>query len=355
MNSPVKLVVAGVGLVGRRHVQAIRQLKNIDLVGVVDPSEAGREYATRRDIPWFATLSDMFKHMRPDGVILSTPTPLHIEQGLECVTQGCPALIEKPLATSADDAVQLVAAAENAEVPLLVGHHRRHNPLIQKAREIIDAGEIGTVRSVHSNCWFYKPDAYFDEAPWRKKTGAGPISVNLVHDVDLIRYLCGEVLSVQAQSAPSSRGYENEEVAAAVLRFENGAIGTITVSDSIVSPWSWELTAREYPIYPATSQSCYLLGGSHGSLSVPDLTLWNNKGERDWWKPIGATTQPREFSDPLVNQIDHFSDVINRISAPLVSGLEGLRTLQVVEAIQNASKSGETVLVQTPQNEKVHI
>jgi predicted dehydrogenase len=343
---PVRLVVAGVGLVGRRHVQAVRHLKNVDVVAIVDPSGAGKDYAKERSIPWFPTLSAMFNQVTPDGVILSTPTPLHVEQGRECVANGCPALVEKPLATSALEASELASAARSANVPLLVGHHRRHNPLIQKAKNILENGEIGSIRSVHSNCWFYKPDAYFDEAPWRKQNGAGPISVNLVHDVDLIRHLCGEVSSVQAQSAPSSRGYENEEVAAAVLRFENGAIGTITVSDSIVSPWSWELTAREYPIYPATSQSCYLFGGSHGSLSVPDLTLWNNSGKRDWWKPISATTQPRELSDPLVNQIEHFCSVIADGIDPLVSGTEGLRTLQVVEAIQNAAKSGETITIQ---------
>jgi predicted dehydrogenase len=333
-------------LVGKRHAEAIHRLKHVDLVGIVDPSDAGRNYAADWGLPWFASLTEMFAKERPDGVILATPTPLHVEQGLQCVAEGYPTLVEKPVSTSAAEARILVEAAEKAKVPLLVGHHRRHNPLIQKAREVIDAGEIGQIRSVHANCWFYKPDYYFDEAPWRKRKGAGPISVNLVHDVDLIRYLCGEVVSVQAQAAPSTRGFENEDVAAAVLRFESGAIGTVTVSDSVVSPWSWELTSREYPIFPPTAQSCYLLGGSHGSLSVPDLTLWSNKGTRDWWKPISATTLPREASNPLVSQIAHFAAVIAGKEAPLVSGLEGLKTLQVIDAIQSAAKSGETVFLE---------
>ena len=347
MSAPTRLIIAGIGLVGKRHAEAIHHLKKVELAGIVDPSDAGRRYAADRDLPWFGSLSEMFAKERPDGVLLATPTPLHAEQGLECVAERCPTLVEKPLATSATEASVLVDAAQKAKVPLLVGHHRRHNPLIRKAREVIDAGEIGQIRVVHSNCWFYKPDYYFDEAPWRKLKGAGPISVNLVHDVDLIRYLCGEVISVQAQATPSTRGFENEDVAAAVLRFENGAIGTITVSDSVVSPWSWELTAREYPIYPPTSQSCYLLGGTHGSLSVPDLTVWSNKGERDWWNPISATTVPRQASNPLVNQIAHFAAVIEGKEEPLVSGSEGLKTLQVIEAIQRAAKSGQPVLIKS--------
>ena len=81
--------------------------------------------------------------------------------------------------------------------------------------------------------------------------------------------MCGQVESVQAQCSPSIRGFENEDMAAALLKFENGAIGTITVSDSIVAPWSWEMTSKENPIYPSTSESCYVIGGTHRSLSIP--------------------------------------------------------------------------------------
>ena len=258
-----------------------------------------------------------------------------------------PVLVEKPIATTAEDARSLVNAAEQAGVPILVGHHRRHNPLILKAHEMIGEGLIGEVRAVHASCWFYKPDPYFEEAPWRQRIGAGPISVNLVHDVDLIRHLCGEIVTVQAQATPSARGFENEDVAAAVLRFENGAVGTITVSDSIVAPWSWEMTSGEYPVYPATQESCYQIGGSHGALSLPDLTLWTHPGARDWWSPISATTAPREASDPLVNQIAHFAEVIAGRAEPLVSGREGLKTLQVVEAIQVSAATSTLVSVET--------
>lgn len=350
MSQVVQVAIAGVGLVGKRHADAINQIKNVNLCGVVDPSDAGRKFAEDRAVPCFDTLEELFNAQQPDGVVLATPTLLHVEQGISCVKAGCPVLVEKPLATSAQEAERLVTAAGTANVPVLVGHHRRHNPLIRKAYEAISMGEIGDVRSAHIQCWFYKPDHYFDEAPWRTKAGAGPISVNLAHDVDLIRHLCGEVETVQAQAAPSARGYENEDVAAAVLKFQNGAIGTITVSDSIVSPWSWELTSSEYPIYPPTQESCYLIGGSHGSLSVPDLRLWKHQGEqRDWWTPISATTLIRGGSDPLVNQMRHFADIINKKAIPLVSGEEGLRTLRVLEAIQMACKTGNMVDVNSAQ------
>ena len=355
MNASIRLAIAGAGLIGKRHIASIARCKDIELTAIVDPSDAGKSYASDIGIPWYGSLSELFAGEKPDGVILATPNQVHVDNGLECVAARCPMLVEKPLATSADEAVVLVDAAREAGVPLLVGHHRRHNPLMRKARELIDAGKLGQLRAVHANCWMFKPDEYFEAAPWRKAQGAGPVSVNLVHDVDLIRYLCGDVVSVQAQAVPSMRGHDNEDVAAAVLRFENGAIGTITVSDMIVSPWSWELTARENPAYPPTTQSCYLLGGTHGSLSLPDLTLWENKGTRSWWHPICATTIPRdssavtiarEASDPFVNQITQFAAVIAGHEKPLVSGEEGLKTLRVIESIQSAAKSGETIFLQ---------
>ena len=166
-----------------------------------------------------------------------------------------------------------------------------------------------------------------------------------MHDIDLIRHLCGEVVSVQARAAPSKRGFENEDVASALLTFDNGAIGTITVSDSIVAPWSWEMTSRENPIYPTTSQSAYQIGGSHGSLSVPDLTLWTHGEKRHWWEPISEVPTPCDLSDPLINQIEHFAAVIRGEQEPLVSAGEGQRSMAVVDAIQTSARTGETVLL----------
>ena len=349
-SGPRRLAIAGAGLVGRRHAAAIDKLGQIELVAIADPSDAGREFAMERGLPHFDAVEPMLASHQIDGVILSTPTPLHLTQGLTCISQGLPTLIEKPLAVTAQDARQLAEASACSGVPVLVGHHRRHNPVIQKAQHLISQGRIGQVRALNAQCWFYKPDEYFDIAPWRKQAGAGPVLVNLVHDIDLLRYLCGEIVTVQAQALPSTRGFENEEAAAMVVRFDNGAVGTISVADSVVSPWSWELTSGEYPVYPKTNESCYRIGGSHGALSIPDLTIWSHGGQRDWWSPISATHFPRSTSDPLVNQLAHFVDVIDGQADPLVSAMEGYLTMQVIECMSSSALTGETVIVPRTEN-----
>ena len=343
MSPRARIAVVGFGLVGRRHADVIRQSPDLELAAVVEPNHEGRATASLLGAPTYSGLSEMIDAEVPDGIVLATPTPMHTAQGLTCIQAGRPVLIEKPIAVTSKDARVLTDAAQAAGVPLLVGHHRRHNGMVQAAKAAIDAGAVGEVRAVQATCWFYKPDHYFDVAPWRTKRGAGPISVNLVHDVDLLRHFCGEVVAVQAVAVPSRRGFENEDLATAVLRFASGSIATISVSDSIVAPWSWELTARENPAYPATSESCYLIGGSEGGLSLPDLRVWRHDAEPDWWTPISARNLTCQMDDPLAVQMAHFAGVIAGEEPPLVSGLEGLKSLEVVEAVALSSETGQEV------------
>ena len=353
-DTPTRIAIAGLGLIGLRHAEVIGQCDDIELCAVVDPSDQAQDKAKALGVISYNDIDSMIKSAHPDGIILSTPTDLHVKQGLECVAAGIPTLIEKPIAYNLSDAEKLVEAAEANGTPLMVGHHRRFNPIISKAKDILTDQKIGDLRAVHAKCWFYKPDDYFDIAPWRKLKGAGPISVNIVHDIDLLRHLCGEISQVQAIVTPSLRGYKNEDLAAAILKFANGVIGTVTVSDSITSPWSWEFTSRENPAYPFTAQSTYQIGGSEGSLSIPDLTIWKHEGKRDWWEPISASTNSCEASDPLINQIKHFASVIHGKAQPLVSGHEGLRTLAVIEAIQIAAETTQTIQI-SDQSSKIRL
>ncbi len=345
MSNPARIAVVGFGLIGRRHAEVIRRSPGMALAAVVDPQEQSRNATAQMGAEVFASLEDLFSATTPDGVVLATPTPMHLEQGLTCIAQGCPILIEKPVAVTSAEARRLTASAKRANVPLLVGHHRRHNGMVKAAKAALVDGVIGKIRAVQATCWFYKPDHYFDAAPWRTRKGAGPISVNLVHDVDLLRHFCGEVRSVRAVAVPSVRGFENEDLATAILTFEDGAVATISVSDSIVAPWSWELTARENPAYPATNESCYLIGGSEGGLSLPDLRVWRHEAGLDWWTPICATSLTCGAGDPLVAQMRHFERVIRGEELPLVSGIEGMRSLEVVEAIAASAQTGTEVVL----------
>lgn len=335
--SPLHIAVVGAGLIGRRHVDAIARSSGAVVSAIVDPTEAAKAYATQNELAWSADLAGLIAHHRPDGVIIATPNQTHVPIGLEALGAGIPMLIEKPLADTSQAAQKLVDEASKTSTPILVGHHRRHNPIIKAARQQIEAGQLGNIVAVHGMCWLYKPDDYF-QTNWRTQKGAGPVFINLIHDVDLMRHLVGEIATVEAFQSHHIRGHDVEDTAAIILRFANGALGTLSVSDTIVGPWSWELTAEENPAYPATQQNCYFIGGTHGSLEVPASRIWSQKGHRSWWEPIGHQQRKIELEDPLDTQIDHFCEVIRGTAQPLVSGMDGLRSLQVVSAIKTSAE-----------------
>ena len=172
---------------------------------------------------------------------------------------------------------------------------------------------------------------------------AGPVFLNLIHDVDLLRYLCGEIISVQAMQSNARRGYAVEDTAVVLLRFDGGALGSINLSDTIVAPWSWELTSGENPAYTHTREASYWIGGTLGSLALPQLELWKHETRPDWWRPIHSTHLSAETGDPLALQIANFCDVIRGRAPPVVSGREGLQTLAVIVAIKVAASAGSIV------------
>ncbi|MFL4469553.1 Gfo/Idh/MocA family protein [Tateyamaria armeniaca] len=329
-----RIGVAGAGLIGRQHIAAIARTPGVTLSAVLDPAAADIEGPSACDLADLAEQSD--------GIILAVPNALHAPMAQELIAVNCPMLIEKPLTGSAVEGKTLVDAAKEADVPILVGHHRRHNPLVAKAKEIVEGGGLGTLTTVHGQCWLPKPDHYYD-ADWRQGAGAGPLFINLIHDVDVLMYLCGPIAQVQALESNRVRGTGAEEVSVAILRFASGVLGTLNLADVALGPWSWELTAGENPAYPKTDQSSYLIGGTHGSLALPNLTVWSQKAGPDWWAPIDQTRLPIPASDPLSTQIAHFADVIVGRATPLVSAADGLRAVQVIEAIKQAAQTGVSV------------
>src|SRR5262249_1564308 len=150
------------------------------------------DFASAKNIAWFPSFKQARDKIALDGVIIATPNQLHLENALEAIHAGLPTLVEKPIAHNADAAEILVREAEKTGVPILVGHHRRHNPVIRAAKRVLDDGRLGKILMAHGNFWVAKPDDYFD-TQWRREAGGGPILINLIHDVDLFRFFFGEV------------------------------------------------------------------------------------------------------------------------------------------------------------------
>lgn len=340
----VRIAVAGSGLIGQEHVRRIAENPETELSAIVDPAPAARDVADRHGVPLFGSLAELFAAQRPDGVILASPNRFHVSGGLECIAAGVPLLVEKPIAETADDGERLVTAAEAAGIPLLVGHHRRHSPLLAEARRIIGEGGLGAVVAVVGTALFRKPDDYFDAGPWRKQPGGGPILINLIHEADGLRALCGEIVKVQATASNTARGFEVEDTVAMTLTFANGALGTFMLSDAAAAVASWEQTSRENPAYSnADDQDCYLIAGTRGSLGIPTMRLRTYSGSASWWEPFESRVAAVERHDPLAAQLAHFAAVVRGEAEPLVTGRDGLQSLRVVQAVLEAARTGGVV------------
>ena len=350
MKPAVRLAVAGAGLIGRAHLKAIaRAASDCELVAIVDPSPAAVEVAAQYGVPLFTGLSTMLDTMGPDGVILATPNTLHVPGAMTCLQHGVPALIEKPVADELDEAVRLARAVEASGLPFLVGHHRRHSPLLQAARAAVSSGRLGRLVTISGSATFRKPDHYFAEGPWRCQSG--PLLINMVHEVDCLRLLAGEIVEVQALASHAIRGHEAEDTVAISLRFESGALGSFMLSDAAASPRSWEQTSGENPSYDHhPGDDCYVLAGERGQLSVPTMRVTDYAGEASWWAQArvrtldlaepGASAHAR---DPIARQLAHFCAVLRGEARPLVSVADATRTLAVTLAIRDAAASGDRI------------
>lgn len=305
----VRVVVVGAGSVGARHAQAVVAHGAARLVAVVDPSETAR---AAFDAPGFATLDAV--DVAADAVIIATPTSTHTPLGIAAAKRGWAVLVEKPIADTLASADALIEACARAGVPLLVGV---------------------------SGMWCVKkPEGYFD-VPWRSGDEGSPVMINLVHDLDLLRYLAGPIIEARPLLSSATRHGATEDTGAVALRFESGALGTMLFTDSAPSPWGFEHASGENPNIAGGGDDCYRFVGTEGALGFPSLTLW--RGARDWSEPtMPEPLDPLAPTDPLAAQVGHLCDVVAGRAAPLCSGADGRAALALAQQITGDGRKAMT-------------
>ena len=341
-----RIAVAGAGYIGQAHMGVALSSQTVQLSAVVDPSPAARPLAEKAGVPLFSSLSELFASQRPDGVVLATPNALHVPHAMACIDAAVPCLLEKPIAPTVAEAQTLVQQVQATGARVLIGHHRAHSPIMAKACEVVQSGQLGRLVGVMGSATFYKPDQYFADGPWRREIGGGPILLNMIHEVHNLRMLCGDITAVQAFKSHATRQFPVEDTVAINLRFASGVLGTFLLSDTAACPRSWEQTSQENKAYPTDEEEdCYVLTGTNGCLSIPTMRIktYPRPEDRSWWKPFEAGTVAMVREDPIRLQMEHFGAVVRGEAAPRVSAQDGLANLRVTEAIVEAALSGRTV------------
>jgi len=340
-----RIGLIGAGVIGRTHAQAIASTPGFELAGVADPFLSGADLAEEFGAPVYRDHHELLATGGVDAVIIATPNDLHVPMALDAVAAGIPTLVEKPIATTSAEAQALVAASEARGVPVLVGHHRRHHPVVRRAKEMIASGRLGRIVAVSATAFLRKPSDYFDVA-WRREHGTGgPFLINLIHEVDLLRHLVGEISQVSALASSATRGFDVEDTGAIALSFAEGALAGLVVSDAATGPWSWDLTAGDSPRFPVHDVDSHRIGGERAALTLPDLHVWEHDGPAEWTTPQHADREQVVFEDPYVVQLRHLGEVAAGLAAPLVDAREGARDLEIVEAVTASAQTGSVVAV----------
>ena len=337
-----RLALIGAGVIGKRHLAALAQTTEVELVAIADPNPASQSEAKQLGVPFFADAYSLLESCQPDGVIVATPTEHHLKPTLAALEMGAHVLVEKPIMATLDECEQTIAMSKETGRHVLVGHHRRYYGLVNEARDLILQGELGQLVGVVGQWNVRKHDEYYSPG-WRRKWQAGPILTNLIHDMDLLRYVAGDVASISAETSNSVLGFEKEDAAAMVLRFKNGALGTFLLSDQTHSPWSWEQATGENAAFPFSGQNAFCFMGTKASLEFPKLRLWSSEASPEWRSPLKVSELSGAMEDAFVNQINHFNEVILGKAEPRVSAQDATDTLRATLAVYEAATSGKRI------------
>lgn len=344
MSEATPIALVGAGVIGRRHLDAAAKTDRVAVTSIVDPSDQAVALAQSLNLPHFDDMDQMFAATSPKGVLIATPTEHHFAPTKQALTQGCHVLVEKPIMATDAEAAEITALSRAANREVLVGHHRRYYPQVEKARDLIQGGALGKLVAISGQWTLRKPDDYYARA-WRKKWQAGPILTNLIHEMDYLRYICGEVSSIQAETSNAVQGYEKEDVAALCLRFASGALGAFVLSDQTDSPWTWEFATGENPNFANTGQNSIRFLGTEASLDFPNLCLWRSDGAPSWHHAKTQEAITMDLGDAYVRQIEHFADVIEGRDVPRITAEDASATLRATLAVYEAAETGQRVLL----------
>ncbi len=340
----LKVAVIGAGVIGRTHIDTLSKARGVGLSAIVDPTPAAGALAAQHQVPHFTDLDALVTAGLCEAAIVASPNDTHVPIAGRLLEAGIPILLEKPVASSLAEAAALAAVAARTGVPVLVGHHRRHNPLIKTAKRAITDGAIGPLVMATVTCAMLKQPDYFDVAWRRDPEQGGPLLINAIHDIDLLRHFFGEIATVQGTHSNATRGLPVEDTTAAILTFAQGGLATLALSDAAVGPWSWEVSSGENPgRFPKHDHITHLYSGRTGGLSLPDLSLWTYAPGGNWTHPLTQQRLEAGTGDTYIAQAEHFRAVVRGEAAPLVTCQDGIANMHVVAAIKRSAATGQLV------------
>jgi UDP-N-acetylglucosamine 3-dehydrogenase len=325
----LKIGVIGIGSMGKNHTRVCAELPNIELVGLADLDKITLQKISQRfDVSAFTNYKELIQKV--DAIIIATPTSTHYKIAMDCLNQGKNILLEKPICEDVKKAEELVKKAKKERLVLSIGHIERHNPAVQFAKENLKLNKLGELITLTS-----KRVSVFTG----RISDVGVIYDSGIHDIDVMRYLAGEVTSVYARAGNFNKKITHEDYANIVLNFKNGVCGVIEVNWlTPVKIRKLFLTCSEFFVeVDYIDQSVTMSSSSFNK--IDEMNLFNI--------PIqyNINSISLEKKEPLRNEIIDFIKAVEHKSKPLVTGEDGLQALKIAEAARLSYRTGEEVKI----------
>ncbi len=339
LNSPVRCGVVSPGNWGLKLIEAAEKAAGVRVVAVSSRDAAKRaELAARFKVRTHADYAELLEDGEVEAVILPTPHFLHHPQAMAAFAAGRHVFVEKPIATSLEQAREMGDAARAAGRVLGVGQQGRRTGAARKARAMIEAGEIGRVVSLVAVQGF--PSAFgWDPASWRRdpaRLPAGPLDELGVHYFDLMRYLAGPIVRVAGWTVTDVTPGEAPDAATASLQFANGAIGTYTTHFVSVG-------VSQLAIY-GTKGALHLNRFGQELLRQPLVDTQKAKQAGTGFEAV-PFDGPLPFTTALTEQLEDFARCIREGGEPEVGAREGIAALAVGRAVVESARTGRAVQI----------
>ncbi|MEK6968459.1 MAG: Gfo/Idh/MocA family oxidoreductase [Nanoarchaeota archaeon] len=323
----IRVAVIGAGSMGRNHARIYMDMDDVSLVGICDTNEqTAKNIAGKYGVPFYSAVEVLLSKEKPDAVSIAVPTHLHYSIAKLCIEAKFSVLIEKPIASTIEQAQELISLAKKHRVILCVGHTERFNPAIIELKQRLVKGEIGKIYKISASRLSPFPTRIVD---------MGVIIDLAVHDLDVFSYLLDDVPSSIKAVTERHLHKQHEDICIATLRFKNGIVGVLNLD---------RLT-------PVSVRQLFVTG-EKGMFEVnyllQDLYLYKNifadKNSTDYTQHIMGVS-PGDVvkiqinkKEPLRTEIETFIIGVRTSKQPQVTGKEALVALQMAHAVLKAAE-----------------
>lgn len=340
MKKKVRFALIGGGMIADFHARAMAEIDDVELVGVYEPNlEQAAKFSDKFKIHAFETFENLLESDNVDAVSICTPSGLHASQAIKAIQHHKHVVMEKPMAIKREDAQMIIDESKRFGVKVCVISQFRFSPAIKKVKQEIENGSFGKIVAASITMNYYRSVEYYNSSEWRgtwAMDGGGALMNQGIHGVDILQYLMGGISWVMASSDTMTRPIETEDMVVAIMKFQNGALGTLQASTTC------------FPGYERRIEIC----GDKGSIVLEEdrILKWNLPSvfeeDKNIGKALHATADPKNIAvENHRLQLEDMTRAILQNKTPFVDAVEGKKAVDIILGVYESAKSGEKVML----------